>query len=347
MTHPSKRALIVDDSRSARAFLSRILENYQIEVDTAESAEHAIQYLGARRPDVIFMDHLMPGMDGFQAVQAIKNDPRTASIPIMMYTSEEGDLYLGKARAIGAAGVLQKQIRPADVSKLLYELQLVPDRRSREPSPFAKLPANASTSAVATPTEVPTTASMPGVQPSAPAKPAPPEAAAAQITPSPKPEPPVCPPASPAAPSPRLLTEPLLREQFADLRRALVASLDTQSERVGADLRLALHDAVRALQSQQREPAPRTPWGWMLAASLALIGMIGSTALWLNETGLRSQMDARIAQLESSLASAVALQRQLEGELLAAEEALGGNPADAPTSDAAGTATDSEPRPRP
>ena len=98
----AKRALIVDDSRSARAFLSHILQKYQIEVDTAESAEHALQYLGAHRPDVIFMDHLMPGMDGFQAVQAIKNNPRTATIPIMMYTSQEGELYLGQARALGA-----------------------------------------------------------------------------------------------------------------------------------------------------------------------------------------------------------------------------------------------------
>ena len=91
----AKRALIVDDSKSARVFLSRILEKYEIDVDTAENAEAAIEYLGHHRPDVIFMDHMMPGMDGFQAVQAIKNNPRTATIPIMMYTSQEGELYLG------------------------------------------------------------------------------------------------------------------------------------------------------------------------------------------------------------------------------------------------------------
>src|SRR5262249_31524903 len=78
-----KRALIVDDSKSARVFLSRILEKYEIDVDSAENAEAAIEYLGHHRPDVIFMDHMMPGMDGFQAVQAIKNNPRTAMIPIM------------------------------------------------------------------------------------------------------------------------------------------------------------------------------------------------------------------------------------------------------------------------
>src|SRR6476659_9972468 len=136
-----KRALIVDDSKSARVFLARILEKYEIDVDNAENAESAIEYLASHRPDVIFMDHLMPGMDGFQAVQAIKNNPRTATIPIMMYTSQEGELYLGQARALGAVGVLPKTIKQADVSKVLYQLHLVPDRRRTDQSTFT--PANA------------------------------------------------------------------------------------------------------------------------------------------------------------------------------------------------------------
>jgi CheY-like chemotaxis protein len=124
-----KRALVVDDSKSARVILSRMLEKYDIEVDMAESAEQAIEYLKLGRPDAIFMDHLMPGMDGLQAVKAIKSNPQTATIPIMMYTSQEGELYVGQARALGAMGVLPKQVRPVDVSKVLYELHLLPDRR--------------------------------------------------------------------------------------------------------------------------------------------------------------------------------------------------------------------------
>ena len=136
-----KRALIVDDSRSARLFLARILEKHEIDVDSVDSAEAAIGYLAGHRPDVIFMDHQMPGMDGFQAVQAIKNDPRTATIPIMMYTSQEGEVYLGQARALGAVGVLPKQIKHADVSKVLYQLHLIADRRSDEQTTFRPLEA--------------------------------------------------------------------------------------------------------------------------------------------------------------------------------------------------------------
>jgi CheY-like chemotaxis protein len=131
---PGKRALVVDDSRSARVVLSRMLERYGILVDSAESAEAALEYLKERQPDVIFMDHLMPGMDGLQAVREIKANPGLAGIPIMMYTSQEGEIYGGQARASGAVGVLPKSIRPIDVTKALYQLKLLPDRRDDEPS---------------------------------------------------------------------------------------------------------------------------------------------------------------------------------------------------------------------
>jgi len=131
-----KRALIVDDSRSARVILSRMLEHHGMAVDTAESAEQALEFLAQSRPDVIFMDHLMPGMDGFQAVQAIKSDPQTATIPLMMYTSQEGELYVSQARALGAVGVLPKTVRPVDVSRVLYQLHLLPDRRQHRSALF-------------------------------------------------------------------------------------------------------------------------------------------------------------------------------------------------------------------
>lgn len=121
-----KCALIVDDSRSARVFLERMLTAHALQVDSADSAEAALEYLAEHRPDVIFMDHMMPGMDGFEAVQAIKDNPATATIPIMMYTSQEGELYVGQARALGAVGVLPKQIEPVEVSRVLQSLRLIP-----------------------------------------------------------------------------------------------------------------------------------------------------------------------------------------------------------------------------
>src|SRR5580765_1645947 len=144
-----KRALIVDDSRSARVILSRMLEQHGMTVDTAESAEQALEYLQQSRPDVIFMDHLMPGMDGFQAVHAIKSDPQTATIPLMMYTSQEGELYVSQARALGAVGVLPKTVRPVDVSRVLYQLHLLPDRRQNRTALFEREQADALLTGVA------------------------------------------------------------------------------------------------------------------------------------------------------------------------------------------------------
>ncbi|NNF52264.1 MAG: response regulator [Gammaproteobacteria bacterium] len=127
-----KRALVVDDSRSARLILRRLLEKHGLDVETAESAEQALEYLQNKRPDAIFMDHTMPGMDGLQAVKAIKNDPKTAMIPVMMYTAKEGELYVGQARALGAVGVLPKQVEPAELFKVLQRLGLVTDKRGEE-----------------------------------------------------------------------------------------------------------------------------------------------------------------------------------------------------------------------
>lgn len=122
-----KSALIVDDSRTARHLLGQMLLQHRIKVEMAESAEDALDFLSNSRPDVIFMDHMMPGMDGFQAVRAIKNNPATATIPIMMYTSQAGELYVGQARALGAVGVLPKQIKPVQVSDMLKSLHLISD----------------------------------------------------------------------------------------------------------------------------------------------------------------------------------------------------------------------------
>ena len=150
----AKRALIVDDSRSARTILTRILQRYNLQVDGAASAEEAFEYLAAEQPDVIFMDHLMPGMDGFQALSAIKNDPRTAAIPVMMYTSQEGEVYLNQARALGAVGVLPKQMRADDVARALQPLRLLGEsapveliRATLTPAPELESPVTAASDA--------------------------------------------------------------------------------------------------------------------------------------------------------------------------------------------------------
>lgn len=141
----AKKALIVDDSASARLVLERILLEQQLDVDTAESGEQALAYLEEARPDVIFMDHLMPGMDGFEALTIIKRNPDTATIPVMMYTTQEGELYVGQARALGAFGVLPKQVAPVEITKVLNALHLSPSSPASDQRAMSTDPAEPQT----------------------------------------------------------------------------------------------------------------------------------------------------------------------------------------------------------
>lgn len=119
---PIKTALVVDDSKSARFSLKKLLQLQGIKTDFAESAGDALNYLSTNTPDIIFMDHLMPGMDGFEATKAIKSNPETRNIPIIMCTSKEGSDYGEQALAIGAHAILPKPAPSATLLAILSQL---------------------------------------------------------------------------------------------------------------------------------------------------------------------------------------------------------------------------------
>ncbi|MEH6556409.1 MAG: response regulator [Oceanicoccus sp.] len=116
-------ALIVDDSKTARIMLRKMLDKLHIPVATVESGEEALEYLQTNHPDVIFMDHMMPGMDGFAVVKAIKADPSVSSIPIVMHTTKKGDIYVGQARALGAADILPKPASDGELEAVIARVR--------------------------------------------------------------------------------------------------------------------------------------------------------------------------------------------------------------------------------
>ena len=83
-----KKILVVDDSPTERYFLSELLAKNGYTVMLAESAEEAAVKLRAQVPDLILMDVVMPGKNGFQFTRALSKDPATQNIPIIMCTSK-------------------------------------------------------------------------------------------------------------------------------------------------------------------------------------------------------------------------------------------------------------------
>ena len=119
--------LVVDDSKAARLILRKMLQGLGMIVDTAESAEDALSYLRARRPDAIFMDHTMPGMNGLEALRRIKSDPATVQIPVAMYTCKDEPSYQQQASAVGAVGVLNKPATVEAISVIFERMNALLD----------------------------------------------------------------------------------------------------------------------------------------------------------------------------------------------------------------------------
>lgn len=118
-----KSALLVDDSKVARFALSKLLEKIDLKVDMVGSGEEAIDFLKSNQnPDVIFMDHLMPGMNGIDACKEIKMNPDTSAIPVIMCTSKKSDEFTDEAVNFGIYNVLTKPAEPNQVAELMTKL---------------------------------------------------------------------------------------------------------------------------------------------------------------------------------------------------------------------------------
>jgi twitching motility two-component system response regulator PilH len=112
---PIRTILVVDDSPTERYYLTDILQRQGFEVATAENAELGLQQARQARPDLILMDVVMPGMNGFQATRALARDPATQAIPVIICTTknQETDRVWGMRQ--GAAAYLTKPITAAEL----------------------------------------------------------------------------------------------------------------------------------------------------------------------------------------------------------------------------------------
>jgi twitching motility two-component system response regulator PilH len=113
---PIKNILVVDDSPTDRQHLSDILVKSGYAVTTAESAEDALAKVKQRRPDLVLMDVVMPGQNGYQATRALSKDSSTKDIPVIMCTSkgQETDRVWGMRQ-----GARDYVVKPVNQTELL------------------------------------------------------------------------------------------------------------------------------------------------------------------------------------------------------------------------------------
>jgi twitching motility two-component system response regulator PilH len=115
-----EKILLVDDSKTELHFLSELLTKRGYKVRTAENGEDAMRRLGEEKPDLILMDVVMPGQNGFQLTRAITRDPRFAGVPVIMCTSkgQETDKVWGMRQ-----GARDYVVKPVDANELIAKIR--------------------------------------------------------------------------------------------------------------------------------------------------------------------------------------------------------------------------------
>jgi twitching motility two-component system response regulator PilH len=116
---PVRKILVVDDSPTDRQYMLETLAKKGFQVVTAESGEDAIVKAKAELPDLILMDVVMPGLNGYQATRQITRDDATKHIPVIMCTSKGADTDKIWGMRQGANDYL---VKPVDAAQLLAKI---------------------------------------------------------------------------------------------------------------------------------------------------------------------------------------------------------------------------------
>ncbi len=117
---PIQKILVVDDSKTELHHLSDLLGKKGYSVRTAENGEEAMRRLEEDKPQLILMDVVMPGQNGFQLTRAITRDPRFADVPVIMCTSknQETDKVWGMRQ-----GARDYIVKPVNTDELIAKIK--------------------------------------------------------------------------------------------------------------------------------------------------------------------------------------------------------------------------------
>ena len=127
------RVLIVDDSPTIVAALRKILRSQKYEVIEAGDAETGLELAKSQAPELIFLDIVLPGMNGFAALRLMRRDPQLAQIPVIMISGNEQATEQFYANRIGADDFMKKPFNRYEVFARIEQLlneENIPTRRT-------------------------------------------------------------------------------------------------------------------------------------------------------------------------------------------------------------------------
>ena len=129
MTGTAFRVLVVDDDPDMAAFLARLLTREGMAAETVANAEAASARVGARAPDMILLDVMLPGADGFTLCERLKSDPASAMIPIVLVTALEDQESRVRGIRAGADDFLSKPVRREELIARVKTLRRLHETR--------------------------------------------------------------------------------------------------------------------------------------------------------------------------------------------------------------------------
>lgn len=109
------KVMVIDDSKTIRRTAEKLLSNAGCTVLTAENGFEALPIINNQRPDILFIDILMPRLDGYQTCSLVKSNPNFSSIPVIMLSSKDGLFDRAKGRVAGAEQYLTKPFTRDDL----------------------------------------------------------------------------------------------------------------------------------------------------------------------------------------------------------------------------------------
>jgi twitching motility two-component system response regulator PilG len=109
------KVMVIDDSNTIRRTAETLLKKAGCDVLTADNGFEALPVISAHHPDILFIDIMMPRLDGYQTCALVKNNPKFRDIPVVMLSSKDGLFDRAKGRVVGAEQYLTKPFTREDL----------------------------------------------------------------------------------------------------------------------------------------------------------------------------------------------------------------------------------------